>query len=114
MFFVVCILCTAANLYVYNAVGEHKVMTFRDVTKLRRPNPFIGLDGMSNLAREPIRIYPILLSKINQAEPDQAYGDDSVRFAAWEDTVPPVDREFKVNHTVSSWEDILYTEPHYE
>jgi hypothetical protein len=101
-FAVVCIICTIANLYVYNAMAPPKVMTFRDVARLRRPSPFIGLDGIADRPRKPILIYPKLLSKINQADPGSVYGDDPDKFAVWEEFVPPVDREFKVTPTVRS------------
>ena len=83
-------------------MGEPKVMTFRDIGKLRRPNAFIGLNTMdaSDPPIEPILLHPGLLSQINKAEPSRAYGDDPVKFAAWRGTEPPVDREFKVTATV--------------
>lgn len=77
-----------------------KAMTFRDVARLRRPSPFIGLDDIGDRPRKPLLIYPRLLSKINQADPDRAYGDDPDKFAAHEEFVPPVDRQFKVTPTV--------------
>jgi len=70
---------------------------------MRRPNQFIGLERvkMPNYT-EPVLIYPNLLSQINQADPDRAYGDDPVKFAALGGLVAPIDRQLKVTTKIST------------
>ncbi|KAJ6612725.1 hypothetical protein B0H10DRAFT_2222905 [Mycena sp. CBHHK59/15] len=91
------------NIHIFNALGRPKDLSFRDMVQLRRPNQFLGLERVETHPHaEPVLVYPNLLSQINRAEPDRAYGDDPDKFRAWGGFVPPEDRQFKVTPKIST------------
>ncbi|KAJ7640758.1 hypothetical protein DFH06DRAFT_1215153 [Mycena polygramma] len=100
---IVCLLATAVNLWVFNALGRPQTLTFRDMVQLRRPNQFIGLEKVeTHPDAQSVLIYPNLLSQINRTEPHRVYGDDPDKFAAWGGLVAPEDRQFKVTPKIST------------
>lgn len=103
-----CLICTLLNLYIFYSSKDTRVLTFRDVVRLRRPNQFIGLEQVysnnsisQHAPQAPSKlVYPNLLSIINQTDSGRSYGDDVDRFASWDKLLAPEDRLFKVNREV--------------
>ncbi|KAJ7077408.1 hypothetical protein B0H15DRAFT_915280 [Mycena belliarum] len=101
---ILCVISTIANIYIFNSFAKQpKILTFRNMVELRRPNQFIGLERVEmHPEARPILIYPSLLSQIDHAEPYRVYGDDPDKFAAWGGLVAPEDRQFKVTPQIST------------
>ncbi|KAG7098814.1 hypothetical protein E1B28_000719 [Marasmius oreades] len=101
----ICLIATAINIYTFQLSRPTRVLTFRDVAKMRQPNQFIGLEKVSPEGlgeAQPIVIYPNLLSRINRKKPTEVYGDDPVKFANWGGLVAPEDRPFQVDAEFST------------
>ncbi|KAJ6584725.1 hypothetical protein B0H19DRAFT_394136 [Mycena capillaripes] len=107
-----CILATAINIRVFLVTKPPAVLTFRDIARMRRPNQFAGLEKVVDLGdAPPVTIYPNLLSRISQKHPNDAYGDDPVKFATWGGFVAPEDRAFQVDSefwTIAEFQSIDY------